>query len=62
MGWQVVGSYPMYVEAQRAVDRLSDASFPVKNVEIVARDLRIVEESRDGSLEWSWSCLGFVDT
>jgi hypothetical protein len=43
MGWQVVGSYPMYVEAQRAVDRLSDASFPVKNVEIVARDLRIVE-------------------
>jgi len=30
-------------EAQRAVDRLSDASFPVEEVEIVGRDLRFVE-------------------
>jgi hypothetical protein len=42
-GFQMVGSYPTYVDAQRAVDRLSDAGFPVENVEIVGRDLRIVE-------------------
>lgn len=42
-GWQVVGSYSSYPEAQRAVDQLSDGSFPVEHVEIVGRDLRIVE-------------------
>jgi hypothetical protein len=41
--WQVIGSYSNYADAQRAVDRLSDASFPVENVQIVGRDLRIVE-------------------
>jgi hypothetical protein len=40
---QMVATYESYEEAQRAVDRLSDASFPVENVEIVGRDLRIVE-------------------
>jgi uncharacterized membrane protein len=42
-GWTVVESYSTYEDAQRAVDRLSDASFPVENVEIVGRDLRLVE-------------------
>ena len=41
--WRLVASYESYEEAQRAVDRLSDASFPVETVEIVGRDLRIVE-------------------
>ena len=41
--WKQVASYASYPEAQRAVDRLSDASFPVENIEIVGRDLRIVE-------------------
>lgn len=41
--WKLVASYESYEEAQRAVDRLSDASFPVENIEIVGRDLRIVE-------------------
>jgi hypothetical protein len=42
-GWKMVASYKSYDEAQRAVDRLSDASFPVENVQIVGRDLRTVE-------------------
>ena len=42
-GWEVVARYPLYEEAQRAVDHLSDAGFPVENVEIIGRDLRLVE-------------------
>ena len=42
-GWVVVGSYASYEDAQRAVDRLADASFPVETLEIVGRDLRFVE-------------------
>ncbi|WP_020580213.1 general stress protein [Actinopolymorpha alba] len=38
-----VGSYPRYVEAQRAVDFLSDNNFPVENVTIVGSDLKLVE-------------------
>ncbi len=38
-----VGSYPNYVEAQRAVDYLSDQKFPVEQVTIVGSDLRLVE-------------------
>jgi hypothetical protein len=41
--WKVVASYSDYETAQSAVDRLSDASFPVENVEIVGRELRFVE-------------------
>src|SRR5918999_4673222 len=40
----LVGSYASYADAQRAVDRLSDARFPVEHVRIVGRDLTIVEE------------------
>jgi hypothetical protein len=39
----LVGTYGNYAEAQRAVDRLSDAGFPVEHVQIVGRDLTIVE-------------------
>jgi hypothetical protein len=39
----VVASYATYPEAQRAVDRLSDAQFPVQHVQIVGLDLRLVE-------------------
>lgn len=41
---QVVASYPTYAEAERAVDRLSDAGFPVEQSSIVGRDLRLVEQ------------------
>ena len=42
-GRQVVRSYDSYAAAQDAVDRLSDASFPVGSVEIVGHDLSLVE-------------------
>jgi len=40
---QVVGTYDTYLEAQRAVDFLSDKQFPVQHVSIVGSDLRMVE-------------------
>lgn len=39
----VVGSYPTYPQAQRAVDFLSDNKFPVEHVAIIGTDLRMVE-------------------
>lgn len=42
-GWEVLATYDKYQAVQEAVDRLSDASFPVENVEIVGRNLRFVE-------------------
>lgn len=43
-GRQVVNSYATYREAQRAVDYLSDAAFPVDQTSIVGRDLSLVEQ------------------
>ena len=40
----VVATYDSYVDAEQAIDRLSDAKFPVENTEIVGRDLRLVEQ------------------
>lgn len=41
---QVIGSYDNYPVAQRAVDHLSDAGFPVEHVRIIGSDLRLVED------------------
>jgi len=41
-GWPV-GSYATYEQAQRAVDHLADADFPVRDVTIVGVDLMMVE-------------------
>lgn len=38
-----IAAYDTYLEAQRAVDHLSDKEFPVENVTIVGTDLRMVE-------------------
>lgn len=38
-----VAAYPTYLQAQQAVDYLSDNKFPVENVTIVGTDLRMVE-------------------
>ena len=38
-----VASYATYLEAQQAVDRLSDEAFDVRAVTIVGTDLRMVE-------------------
>jgi uncharacterized membrane protein len=40
---RVVASYRTYREAEEAIDRLADASFPVQYSEIVGRDLSLVE-------------------
>ncbi len=37
-GRQLVASYTTYGQAQRAVDYLSDSSFPVEHTAIVGRD------------------------
>jgi len=47
----VLSSYDDYVDAQKAVDTLSDNGFPVQNVAIVGVDVRIVE-SVLGRLTW----------
>ncbi|RJK94206.1 general stress protein [Vallicoccus soli] len=43
---QVVGTFDTYLEAQTAVDFLSDQEFPVQHVSIVGSDLRMVERVR----------------
>ena len=40
---EAVARYGTYLEAQRAVDHLADAAFPVQLVTIVGTDLRMVE-------------------
>ena len=52
----VVGSYPTYAQAQRAVDFLSDNKFPVEHVAIIGSDLRLVENVI-GRLTWSRAAL-----
>jgi hypothetical protein len=42
-GRQTIARYDRYEDAQRAVDHLSDAGFPVEGVEIVGSDLHLVE-------------------
>lgn len=39
----VVGSYPTYAAAQKAVDFLSDNKFPVEHTAIIGNDLRMIE-------------------
>lgn len=49
-GWSV-GSYDSYEQAQRAVDHLAEHGFPVGEITIVGRDLRLVEQVL-GRLTW----------
>ena len=41
--WNLVGSYDDYEAAQAAVDKLSDAGFPVEHLDVIGSDLRLVE-------------------
>lgn len=43
-GEQVLASYERYVDAQHAVDYLSDSGFPVEDLRIVGSDLHLVED------------------
>ncbi|WP_202919404.1 general stress protein [Saccharothrix deserti] len=40
----LIGSYSSYADAERVVDRLSDAGFPVRHTAIVGRGLNSVEQ------------------
>ena len=40
---QSLGVYDSYSDAQKAVDQLADADFPVNNLAIVGTDLRLIE-------------------
>ena len=40
---QSLGVFDSYPDAQKAVDQLADANFPVKNLAIVGTDLRLME-------------------
>jgi hypothetical protein len=57
----VLASYDDYLEAQKAVDTLSDNGFPVQNVAIVGVDVRIVE-SVLGRLSWGRAALSGLGT
>lgn len=55
-GW-VIGTYDTYLEAQRAVDYLSDEKFPVEHTTIVGNNLRQVEKIT-GRLTWGRALTG----
>ena len=48
----VIATYPDYLQAQRAVDYLSDQNFPVERSAIVGEGLKIVEQVT-GRLDWT---------
>jgi hypothetical protein len=56
IGWQVVGSFPSYQEAQHAVDRLAAAQFPVRRLTVVARGLRLLKQGGDRP-GYGWAAL-----
>ena len=51
---QSVGVFNSYAEAQKAVDRLADNDFPVKNLAIVGTDLKLMERVT-GRRDVHWS-------
>lgn len=53
---EVIGSYPTYAEAQRTVDRLAKADFPVAKLAIVGNDLKTVERVTR-KLSWNRAAL-----
>jgi len=59
-GW-VIGTYDTYLEAQRAVDYLSDEKFPVEHTTIVGNNLRQVEKIT-GRLTWGRAITGGLAT
>jgi hypothetical protein len=53
---RTVATFDVYRDAQRAVDRLADAGFPVEHVAIVAEGLNFVEQVT-GRLTWGKAAL-----
>ena len=61
MGRPVLATYDDYLDAQKAVDTLSDNGFPVQNTAIVGVDVRIVE-SVLGRLSWGRAAISGLGT
>jgi hypothetical protein len=61
MGRPVLATYDDYLDAQKAVDTLSDNGFPVQNTAIVGVDVRIVE-SVLGRLSWGRAAFSGLAT
>ena len=53
-----IASFTSYVDAQRAVDYLSDNGFPVQNLTIVGSDLRQVERVLGRMTKWKAALAG----
>ena len=53
----LLASYDNYLDAQEAVDKLSDNKFPVQAVAIVGVDLRMVEQVI-GRMSWGRAAVG----
>ncbi len=53
---EVLGTYDTYPEAQRVVDRLAKADFPVADVSIIGNDLKTVERVTR-KLSWNRAAL-----
>jgi hypothetical protein len=53
---RAVASFSSYLDAERSVDALADAKFPVEHVAIVGRDLEYVEQVT-GRLGWGRAAL-----
>lgn len=53
----VLGSYDNYLDAQAAVDKLSDNRFPVQGVAIIGKDLKMVEMVL-GRMSWGRAAGG----
>ena len=61
MGRPVLATYDDYLDAQKAVDTLSDNGFPVQNTAIVGVDVRIVEAVL-GRLSWGRAAFSGLAT
>jgi hypothetical protein len=53
---RVIASYDTYGDAERAVDLLADAGFPVERVAIVGRGLHVVEQVT-GRMTWGRAAI-----
>jgi hypothetical protein len=56
VAWRVVASFGSFERAQRAVDDLAQARFPVRRVTIVARAVRRFDRPRDRS-GYGWAAV-----
>ena len=57
---EVVATFETHAEAERAVEALADAGFPVENGAIVARGVQLVEQVTGRTTSWRAAARGAV--